>query len=184
MKQTRRVMTIRTRDDRAHLASAAAFSLVEVLFAITVLALSIGGIVYGYSQANRLAVWSSMSAAAQSYALQGMEQVRAAQWNPWDYTTNTGPWSENQITSPSTMIQQDFLDIPMKGIPFSTNAGAAFTNSEFFATNYIYVTTVTNTQAGAFTSNLRQIESVCYWTFPFTGKMFSNTVITLRASDE
>ena len=177
-------MLIQTRRDRAHLTCADAFTLVEALFAFTVLALSIGGIVYGYWQADRLAVWSSMSAAAQSYALQGMEQVRSAQWNPWDYTTNTGPWSENQITSPSTLTQQDFLDIPMKGYPFATNTGGAFTNTEYFATNYIYVTTVTNTQAGAFTPNLRQIESVCYWTFPYTGKSFSNTVITLRASDE
>jgi len=169
-------MFIPARHDRAIQAGARAFTLVEVLFAFTIFALSIGGIVYGYSQANRLAEWSAMSAAGESYALQGMEQTRSAQWNPWDYTTNTGPWSENQIVSPSTNVQQDLLDIPMKGNPT--------TNAAFYATNYIYVTTVTNTQAGAFRANLRQIESICTWEFPLTGELCSNTVITLRASDQ
>jgi len=177
-------MLIQAWHKRARYSHADAFSLVEALFAITILALSIGGIVYGYAQVTRLAQWSSMSEAAQSYALQGMEQARAAQWNPWDYTTNTGPWSENQITVPSVITQQDLLDIPIKGNPFSTNAGGAFTNTAFFATNYITITQVTNYQGGAFAANLRQIRSVCYWTFPYTGRQFSNTVITLRASDE
>ncbi|MGO8764579.1 MAG: hypothetical protein ACLQSR_05500 [Limisphaerales bacterium] len=179
-------MLIQARHHRTRYARVEAFSLVEVLFAFTVLALSIGGIVYGYSQVDRLAVWSSMSAAAQSYALQGMEQARSAQWNPWDFTTNTGPWSENQITVPSVLTQQDLLDIPMKGNPFdaaATNAGG-FTNYAFFATNYITVTAVSNYQGGTFQANLRQIASVVYWTFPYSGKTFSNAAITLRASDQ
>ncbi len=157
-----------------------AFSLVEVLFAFMVLSLSIAGMVYGYWQANRVAEWSSMSAAAQSYALQGLDQARAAQWNPWEGDT------DDQLPAPFTTNQQDYLDIPMKGNPFdaaATNAGG-FTNAAFFSTNYIYITKVTSSQSGSFSANLRQITSVCYWTFPYSGKLFSNTVITLRASDQ
>jgi type II secretory pathway pseudopilin PulG len=176
-------MTIQVQHDRSRSANADAFSLVEVLFAFTVLALSIAGIVYGYWQANRLAEWSSMSLAAQSYALQGMDQARAAQWNRWDPTAG----GEDQLPAPFTTNQQDYLDIPMKGVPYvaaPTNAGG-YTNWTFFATNYILITSVTNFQGGTFPQNsLRQIQSICYWTFPLTGKQFSNTVITLRASDE
>jgi len=177
-------MLIQTLHTNARSARAAAFTLVEALFAFTILAMSIGGIVYGYSQMSRFAEWSAMSSAAQSYALQGLEQARSAQWNPWDFSTNTGAWSENQITVPSTIVQQDLLDIPMKGNPFATNSSGAFTNALFYATNYIVVTQVTNDSVGSFPANLRQIESVVYWTFPYSGKQFSNIVITLRASDE
>ncbi|HEY3763005.1 MAG TPA: type II secretion system protein [Verrucomicrobiae bacterium] len=179
-------MLIQALHRKARHARAAAFTLVEALFAFTILALSIGGIVYGYSQLSRLAEFTSMSAAAQSYALQGLEQARSAQWNPWDFSTNTGVWSENQITVPSTIVQQDLLDIPMKGNPFATNSSGGFTNSLFYATNYIIVTQVTNYAGGnSFPANLRQIESVVYWTFPMeTNKTQSNVVITLRASDE
>jgi len=179
-------MLIQALHRKARHARTAAFTLVEALFAFVLLAFSIGGIVYGYSEVSRLAEFSAMSSAAQSYALQGLEQARSAQWNPWDFSTNTGPWSENQITVPSTMVQQDLLDIPMKGNPFSTNSTGAFTNSLFLATNYIIVTQVTNYAGGnSFPANLRQIKSIVYWTFPLeTNKIYSNVVITLRASDQ
>jgi prepilin-type N-terminal cleavage/methylation domain-containing protein len=179
-------MSIQMRHHRTRYARVDAFTLVELLIAITLLALAMAGLIYGYAQTNRLAMWSSMSAAAQSYALQGMEQVRAAQWNPWDFTTNTGSWSENQVVAGSVITQQDLLDIPMKGNPYSAGAvtNGGFSNYLFFATNYITVTAVSSSQQGSYQADLRQIASVCYWTFPFTGKMYSNTVITLRASDQ
>ncbi len=179
-------MLIQTRHNKTRYSRVHAFTLFEALIAITILSLAIGGIVYGYAQVNKMAQWSAMSAAAQSYALQGMEQARAAQWNPWDVSTNTGQWSENEITVPSVIVQQDLLDVPMKNLPYSTNAAGGFTNSLFFVTNYITVTQVTTSKGGVqFPANLRQIASVAYWTFPlYTNRIFSNTVITLRASDQ
>ena len=61
----------------------AAFTLAELLISIAILAMVMAGVIYGYAQANRFAEWSSMSLAAQSYALQGLEQVRAAKWDLW-----------------------------------------------------------------------------------------------------
>lgn len=162
------------------------FTLPEVLITIVILAMVIAGVSYGYSEANRIAIWESMSQAAESYALQGMEQARSAKWNPWDYITNTGAGTADELT-PSTnaaFIQQDLLDIPMKGNPFSTNSGNTYTNFAFFVTNYVYVTTVTSYQSGYFPSPLRQIKSLAIWKFPFTGQPFTNTIITLRASDQ
>ena len=59
----------------------AAFTLIEVLISFAILALIVAGVIYGYAQTNRFAEWSSMSLAAQSYALQGLEQLRAAKWD-------------------------------------------------------------------------------------------------------
>jgi type II secretory pathway pseudopilin PulG len=177
-------MLIQSLHRKTRYARSNAFTLVEALFAITVLAISIGGIVYGYSQVDRLAEWSAMSAAAQSYALQGAEQARSAQWNAWNYNTN-GSWSEDQTGCPYTNIQQDLLDIPMKGNPFATNSGGTFTNTLYYATNYVIITQVTNSAGGSvFQANLRQIKSVVYWTFSYNGLPYSNVVITMRASDE
>ena len=149
------------------------FTLIEALMAFLVLTMVIAGVCYGYVQANRIAMWCSMSQAAQSYAIQGMEQARAAKWNPWAYTTNN-PNPQDQMPAPFTTNQQDYLDIPIKGTPYSGSS----TNFAFFATNCITVTTVQSTPP------LRQIESVVFWTFPITGKQFSNTVVTFRASDQ
>jgi type II secretory pathway pseudopilin PulG len=170
-------MLIHVKYDQARYARTHAFSLIEALIAITILALTIGGIVYGYAQVERVAIWSSMSAAAQSYALQGLEQARSAEWNAWDFNTN-GAYSEDQTGCPYTNIQSDLLDIPIKGNPSASN-------NDYFATNYVFVTLVTNSSGGAqYQAALRQITSICYWTDPYTGRSFSNVVVSLRASDQ
>ncbi|MGH7981240.1 MAG: PulJ/GspJ family protein [Limisphaerales bacterium] len=160
----------------------AAFTLVEVLVSIVILALVLAGICYGYSQANRIAVWCSMSQAAQSFAMQGLEQARAALWNPWDEYTNTGYGTEDELPPSANAVftQQDFMDIPMKGIPYSST----YTNYTYLETNYIYITQISNSSSGTFYAPLRQITSRVVWTFPFTGRSWTNTVVTLRASDQ
>jgi len=158
-----------------------AYTLMEVLISFVTLTMAMAGLIYGYTQANRMAEFSAMSLAAQSYALQGLEQARSAKWNPWAYSTNTGAGTEDELapsSSHAVMTQVDLLDIPIKGDPFSTNAGSAFTNYLFFATNYIWVTTV------SVNPPVRQIRSDCIWRFARTGQGYTNTVITMRASDQ
>src|SRR5208282_1411553 len=74
------------------------FTLVEVLVAFFVFGLVVSGLIFGYVQVNRLAEFSSMSLAAQSYASQGMEQAKSAQW---DYVrwpnTNYGPGTGDEL---------------------------------------------------------------------------------------
>ena len=152
----------------------AAFTLVEVLISIVILALVFAGIIYGYVQANRFAEWSSMSLAAQSLASQGMEQARAAQWNSqeWPLPTNSCPtdqlWVSNYVgaTWTTTLTGSNYaMDIPSTGAPF-------------YATNVITITTV------QITPPLRMIRSDCIWKFPGTGKVFTNTDVTYRAPDQ
>ena len=54
----------------------AGFTLIEILIAVVIFGMLSSGLIYGYVQANRMAEWSSMSLAAQSYASQGLEQAR------------------------------------------------------------------------------------------------------------
>jgi type II secretory pathway pseudopilin PulG len=152
----------------------AAFTLAEVLIAVTILALAMGGILYGYVQADDFAQWSSMSLAAQSLAAQGMEQARCAQWNseiyPVPVTAGTGDelYVTNQIgaTYCYTNTGTNYaMDVPATGAPF-------------YATNVITITTI------SYPPPLRMIRSDCIWTFPRSGKVFTNTMVTYRAPDQ
>jgi prepilin-type N-terminal cleavage/methylation domain-containing protein len=161
----------------AHGPDCFAFTLVEVMVSLVILAMVISGVCYGYAQANRIAVWDSMSQAAQAFAIQGMESARAAKWNPWVNSTNAGPdpgGSQDELPAESngnpSLIQTNMLDIPIKGDPQ--------TNYNYYATNFVYVT-----QPSA-NPPIRQIVSQCVWTFPLTGQQFTNTVITLRGPDQ
>jgi len=146
-----------------------AFTLVEVVIALFIFVMVISGVIYGYVQANRMAEWSSMSFAAQSFASEGAEQARAADWRPRDWPVTNGPGTMDELP-PTNYIIVDILDIPSKGQPGPTN-------TMFWATNYISITNVSINPA------LRQIRSDCSWTFPSSGKRYSNTVILLRAPD-
>ena len=153
------------------------FTLPEVMMSIIILALVISGVCYGYALVNRIAVWDSMSQAAQAFAIRGMEAGRAAKWNPWVISTNTGPdpgGSQDELPpetngSPS-LIQTNILDIPIKGNPL--------TDYTYWATNNVYVTTYSQTPP------IRQIWSDTIWIFPFTGKRYTNTIITYRGPDQ
>lgn len=148
------------------------YALGEVLIAFGLLALVFAGLIYGYGQTNRMAEWSSMSLAAQSFAQQGAEQARAAVWDPRNNIPPTnGPGTADELIVGSTNITTDFLDVPIKGDPGTNDLG-------FTVTNIIYVTGISTNPP------LRQIRSDCVWTFPLTGKVQTNTVILLRTADQ
>ena len=142
-----------------------AFTLMEMMVSIGIFAMVIGGILYGYVQANHFALWSSMSYAGQSFALQGLEQVRAAKW---DLSSNP---VTDQIPAPTNYIQTDVMDVPVSGAPYSV-------------TNYISVTNAPLAAGISSSVQLRQITSRCVWIFPPTGRPFTNTVVTFRAPDK
>jgi prepilin-type N-terminal cleavage/methylation domain-containing protein len=154
---------------------AAGFTLVETLIALFVFGLVMSGVLYGYVQINRMAEWSSMSLAVQSAAASGAERARAADWRPRDYPVTNGPGTMDELPPAAgggpVFTYVDFMDIPIKGDPASTNFS-------FWITNCVYVSNISTNPP------LRQIQSVCFWTFPLTGQGYTNTVILLRAPDQ
>ena len=163
--------------------AANAFTLAETLIAIVVLVTVMSGLIYGYVQMNRTALWSSMSLAAQSIASQGAEQARCGKWDTQVWPpTNTGPGTGDELPP----------GIYINGFGTNQNQGSNYTLDIPVSGAPIYVTnTVTITQISA-TPPLRQISSQCVWEFSpaeqgtnLSQRMFfSNSVYTLRAPDE
>src|ERR1039457_4634841 len=88
----------------------AGFTLAEVVVAIAVAMLSFGGVIFGYVLTADRAQWSAYSLAAQSLALQGVEQARAAKWDPkaWPAVDELGVTNYTEV---------DMLDVPVAGQP-------------------------------------------------------------------
>lgn len=133
--------------------------MVEVLLAMGVLVLMGSGLIYGYIQSARMTDWQAHSLAAQSFAMQRIEQARAAKWD-----TQAGTPVDQLVGSnfPPLVGQ---LGIPISGTNF------------VFATDY---TTISNLSS---TPPMRMIQVDCVWRFT-DGKVFTNTVVTYRAPDE
>jgi type II secretory pathway pseudopilin PulG len=139
----------------------AGFTLAEVVVAIAVAALSFGGVIYGYVLTADRAQWSAYSLAAQSLAMQGVEQARGAKWDPkaWPAVDELGVTNYTQV---------DVLDVPVSGQPVR-------------ATNYISVTVVSQDPP------LRQLRANCVWSLRNGQRSrgpFTNTVVTLRTADQ
>ena len=149
----------------------AAMTLPEVLTAIVILVLVMSAIVAGYVQANRMAAFSSMSLAAQSTAAQGIEQALAARWDSQALSdTNVGYGHADELGLTNNWVPLNTtnqLDIPVSGAAIPV-------------TNFITITSASTYP----NPPLRQIVSRAVWTFPLTGVVYTNTMITLRAPDQ
>jgi type II secretory pathway pseudopilin PulG len=155
-------------------AALAGFTLVEILVALFVFMMVSSGIIYGYVQANRMVQWSSISLAAQSYASEGAEQARAANWNPNGYPmTSNFPGAFDELSPTNEVFSgvNYVLDVPSKGVPGSSDFC-------FYVTNYVTVTSL------SVNPNLRQIRSDAVWRFYLTGTLYTNTTILLRTSNQ
>jgi type II secretory pathway pseudopilin PulG len=138
-----------------------AFTLVEVMIGFCIFGMVTAGMIYGYVEANRIAEWSSQSLAAMSYASQGMEQMRSAQWN----AEMSGEVNNDVLGTNYSAFQVDTLDIPTTGAPI-------------YVTNYMTSTNVSTHPP------LKLLVSRVVWTFRLTGQLFTNTIVTLRAPDQ
>jgi len=137
--------------------SIAAFTLTEVAISLMILMLVFQGILKAYTTACQRSEWSAHSLAAQSLALQHVEAMRAAQWDP----QNSSPVDESGLVNFRT---NDLLDI------------VGTSKTQIYATSIVAVTTI------SLNPPLRQIRADCIWVFQPRG-LFTNTVITLRAPD-
>ena len=102
-----------------------AFTLVEVVVSMAIAALAFSGIIYGYTATSDQAEWSSYSLAAQSLAMQGVEQARSAKWDPH-------AWPAVDELGVTNFTQVEELDVPVAG------------GRLVLATNYISVSQVSS----------------------------------------
>ncbi len=136
-----------------------AFTLTEVVIAAAISLMVVGAIIYGYITAATRADWSSMSLAAESLAVQGMEQMRASKYDPKAATP------VDQLTSANFSTQTNVLDLPISG----TNV--------VWATNFYTITT------NASMPNVKCLRVDCVWRYPLRAKLFTNTIVTYRGPD-
>ena len=135
-----------------------AFSLIEATIASAIAAIMFGGIVYGYIQSGRNAEWSAYSFAAQSMAMQRLEQSRACKWDP-----EATP-AADELVSNNFPTLVSVLDIPRTG------------SNVVFATNFTTITTISTDPA------LKMISVETVWPF-INGRLFTNIIATYRAPD-
>lgn len=134
----------------------------EVVIALSITCLLFGGILLGYVQQSDRAEWSSYSLAAQSLAMQGIEQARGSKWDPNAWP----PVDEMGITNFAVV---ETLDVPVAGYPV-------------LATNYISIT------VASISPPVRELSAHCVWSLPSRKQgiagPFTNRAITLRACDQ
>lgn len=137
-------------------------TLVEVVISLSISCLIFAGVILGYVQTSDRAEWSSYSLAAQSLAMQAVEQARGGKWDPSAWP----PVDEMQPTNYTTI---ETLDVPVAGTPV-------------LATNYVVIREVTTTPP------LREMSAMCVWCMPGRkdGRRgpFTNSVVTLRSRDQ
>lgn len=152
-------MQIYQQSDRNPRARIAAVTLIEVVLSLAIMGISFGAIIMGYVMSARRAEWSAYSLAANSLAMQRLEQSRAAKWD-----LLTTPVTDELIAA-NFGEQVAVLDVPMSGENIT------------YATNFTTITTVSANPP------LKLVRVDCVW--PFKGQgLFTNTLITYRAPDQ
>lgn len=141
-----------------------AFSLAEVVIALMIAVMLMVGIVLGFVEATQSAEWGSYNLAAQSLANQGLEQARAASWDP------QAPTPVDMCNPTNFPNQTNILDVPVIG------------------TNITYATSMwTITVVATNPYPLKMIKVDTTWTFYKPGissRVFTNSVATFRAPNQ
>ena len=134
-------------------------SLEEVVMSIAIAAISMGGISTGYLVSSQRAEWAGRSQAANSLALQRLEQVRAAKWDVLAYP------AVDEVASSNFPLVVQALDMPMTG------------SSIDYATNVTTITTV------SVDPPIKLVRSECIWGFMSRG-LFTNSITIYRRPDQ
>jgi len=134
-------------------------TLVEVVVALAITGLTVGGIVAGYIYCTTSAVKAELVQAASARALERIEQARSAQWD------TAGSTNVDQLVATNFPNEVVSLDTPGPGSG-GTSATIVTTISQFSAT-----------------PPLRTIRVDCIWQFR-GAEWITNTIETIRAPDQ
>ncbi len=156
-------------------------TLVEVALALAIVALVFGAIIMGYMTSGKMSEWGGYSMAAQSQAVQVLEQVRSATWDP----------SANKC---------QMTNMPLQGSNILFSTGNVWTNYSGYttaildvpwsSTNYVMVTNFVNMKLVSLAANTNiqmimvRVDTV--WPFGDWGgpaRFYTNTVCAYLAPD-
>src|SRR5579863_2738639 len=132
-------------------------TVVEVVIALMIAALVFSGIIQGFTSSTQRADWSAYNLAAQNLAQQGVEQARAADWDPLALVP-----VDNCAQSNFPPVGTNMLDVPVTGTNIT------------WATNTWTISTVSTNPYP-----LKMIQVDCTWQYQPVGQpalMFTNTV--------
>lgn len=137
----------------------AAFTLPEVVISLLITAIGLGATLSLYVNAAMRTEWSAYALSAQMMAVRGLEQCRAAKYDP----RGTPPTDNLQSTNFPLVF--DVLD--------AATANGAIT----YGTNFTTISTI-------FTNPpLKMVKVDCVWRFPLKG-LYTNSVCTYRAANQ
>lgn len=122
-------------------------------------ALLLAGLVTGYVLSAQRAEWSAYSLAANSLAMQRVEQIRAAKWDPLAWPP------VDEVVASNFPPSIEVLDIPVSG------------------TNLVYATNTVTIAEVSVQPPLKLVRVDTTWSFGGRGP-FTNTMITYRAPDQ
>ena len=134
-------------------------TLIEVVIALAIAALGTVAIITGYLFTVTSAEKSALSLAANSRAMERIEEVRAAQWD-----TSLFP-AADELSATNFPDEVVILD--------ASGASAAVT----YGTNHVIISDISSSPP------LRRIRVDCTWRF-YKGNVFTNTIETCRAPDK
>lgn len=135
-------------------------TLVEIVVSLMIVALSMAGIISMYIQAALRAEYSAQMLAAQMMALGGLEQARAAKYDP------NGAPPTDELVATNFPSRWDILDVGY------TTAVTAY------ATNTFTITQVSTNPL------VKMVRVDCTWRFPTRTAVITNTVCTYRAANQ
>ena len=156
---------------------ASAFSLAEVVVAISITAVAFSGVIKCYTQCTRRAQWSGYSLAAQAIANKELEQARAAVWDGANTNNellnlNLTGWNYDSATKVGTGRSVAMMDLPV-------NNG---TNGAIWTTNFVTVRMLNVNGLAGVQVMMVQVDTV--WPFKFGGtKWYTNSVANYYAPD-
>ena len=136
----------------------AGVSLSEVVVGLAITGIGIVAAVTGFVNASKQAESSAYVLAAQCQALERLEQVRAAKWDP-----NADP-PVDQMVSTNFPLLIKVLDIPRQ-------------NLKIFATNYTTISVI------SVNPPIKMMRVDCVWPW-INKKVYTNTVMTYRGPDQ
>jgi prepilin-type N-terminal cleavage/methylation domain-containing protein len=136
------------------------FTIVEMVTAMAIAGITVAGVASGFMQVFMQGQSSAYSLAAHSQAMRGLEQARAAKWDPL-----ASPPKDDLGSDTNWPPMIEILDLPQTG------------NNITYATNRVSIKTISSKPP------LRQIKVECTWSF-LNRRVFTNSIVTYRAPDQ